>query len=118
MFSGTVKLGDLDDYISPAQDCVLMANAKKREEAEIKEPQEASKDENKEEKVLEAEKKKESTKLKLEIESDARVVTIKKPSLIKLKKGTDKAVVNLYDCLACSGCVTSSEVVLMKVRHL
>ena len=26
MFSGTVKLADLNDYIAPAQDCVIMAN--------------------------------------------------------------------------------------------
>lgn len=26
MFSGAVKLSNLDDYIAPAQDCVVMAS--------------------------------------------------------------------------------------------
>lgn len=79
-----VKLTDLDDYLAPAQDCI----------------------------VLDASKSK-AGKAKLTIEDE--LGPPKKPSLIKQKEGDTKASVNLYDCLACSGCVTSSEVVLMEV---
>lgn len=105
MFSGTVKLTDLDDYISPAQDCAMMAETKKDQE-DIK----------KNNIKMEEEKNKKS--VKLNFEDDSNVVTIKRPNLIKQKKGEKKATVNLYDCLACSGCVTSSEVVLMEEQGL
>jgi len=83
MFSGTVKLADLDDYIMPSQDCVILSKGK-------------------------------SVKIGAS-DSDSKVLNIKKPSLFKKVEGSEKATVNLYDCLACSGCVTSSEVILMQV---
>lgn len=65
------------------------------------------------------EKKKEEAKkagkLTLDFEDDVNVIPLKKPNLIKTKPGEKTGQVNLYDCLACSGCVTSSEVVLMEV---
>jgi len=76
-------LTDLDDYLAPAQDCI----------------------------VLDASKSKAG---KAQISMDDELTAPKKPSLIKQKEGETKASVNLYDCLACSGCVTSSEVVLME----
>lgn len=86
-----VKLTDLDDYLMPAQDCVVISTNSKK-------PQEKG-------------------KLLIEDELDTKPAfsAVKKPNLIKKDAETDKAVVNLYDCLACSGCVTSSEVVLMEV---
>ena len=42
---------------------------------------------------------------------------LQKPDLIK-KGQNDQATVNLMDCLACSGCVTTSEVVLMQDQGL
>jgi len=56
--------------------------------------------------------KSKTDKVKLDIEEEELP---KKPSLIKVQPGQSKASVNLYDCLACSGCVTTSEVVLMEV---
>lgn len=84
-----VKLTDLDDYLTPAQDCV----------------------------VLESQNSK-AGKAKLSAIEDELApgkVVAKSPNLIKQAAGDSKATVNLYDCLACSGCVTSSEVVLMEV---
>ena len=84
-----VKLTDLDDYLMPAQDCIILDAAKSK-----------------------AGKAKLGT---IEDELTQEKVVPKKPNLIKQKEGDDKASVNLYDCLACSGCVTSSEVILMEV---
>ncbi len=86
-----VKLTDLDDYLMPAQDCIVISTSSKK-------PQEKG-------------------KLVIEDPQEPKPVSapVKKPNLIKKDAETDKAVVNLYDCLACSGCVTSSEVVLMEV---
>lgn len=86
-----VKLTDLDDYLMPAQDCVVISTNNKKTE--------------------------EKGKLILENEYEPKpfLSAVKKPNLIKKDAASDKAVVNLYDCLACSGCVTSSEVVLMEV---
>lgn len=95
-----VKLTELDDYLTPALDCVVMANeaAAKSKEAIKTLPS--------------------SGKTKLMLEDDdfsaPKAMPIK-PRLIKQNPGEDKASVNLYDCLACSGCVTSSEVVLLEV---
>lgn len=48
-------------------------------------------------------------------EDDSRTEIVKKPNLVKFsEEGSGKGQVSLYDCLACSGCVTSSEVVLMQ----
>ena len=87
-----VKLTDLDDYLMPAQDCVVISSSSKQPQAK--------------------------GKLLIEDELEPRPAFsgVKKPNLIKKDAETDKAVVSLYDCLACSGCVTSSEVVLMEVR--
>ena len=87
-----VKLTDLDDYLMPAQDCVVIDAAKSK-----------------------AGKAKISA---IDDELELPKIAPKKPNLIKQKEGDDKATVNLYDCLACSGCVTSSEVVLMEVLYI
>ncbi|KAF4669133.1 hypothetical protein FOL47_002696 [Perkinsus chesapeaki] len=84
-FSGVVKLADLDDFISPSTECVIpLAGAIDQSKAE----------------------------------KDTGEV---RPQLIKSKKAEEKttgqtatiAQVSLSDCLACSGCVTSAETVLL-----
>lgn len=87
-----VKLTDLDDYLTPAQDCIVLDSQKSK-----------------------------AGKAKLnsiEDELSMKKVVPKTPNLIKQKAGETKATVNLYDCLACSGCVTSSEVILMEVDSI
>jgi len=93
-FSGGVKLGDLDDFLSPAQDCVKP--------------------------LIEAAG---GGSAKLDNGADAIAVEaaplVQKPNLIKSKQsGNDPKAqigqVTLSDCLACSGCVTSAETVLLQ----
>ena len=93
-----VKLSDLDDYLNPAQDCVVMSTDTKSKQNKVSNG-----------KVI---------MLEDEFETKQTLASVKKPNLIKMEEGTDKGTVNLYDCLACSGCVTSSEVVLMEVSSL
>ena len=59
MFTGIVKLAQVDDYISPGQNCI-------------------------------------------------------QPKIMKQDKQPEKATVSLNDCLACSGCITSAESVLIE----
>mmetsp|Transcript_42322 Transcript_42322/g.76777 ORF Transcript_42322/g.76777 Transcript_42322/m.76777 type:complete len:572 (-) Transcript_42322:112-1827(-) len=93
-FSGGVKLGDLDDFLSPSQDCVKP--------------------------LIEAAG---GTSAKLDNSVDTIAVEaaplVQKPNLIKSKQsGSDPKAqigqVSLSDCLACSGCVTSAETVLLQ----
>eukprot|EP00971_Amphidinium_carterae_P200918 3987085-Amphidinium_carterae.2 len=97
-FSGGVKLGDLDDFLSPAQDCVKP--------------------------LIEAAG---GGSAKLDNGADAIAVEaaplVQKPNLIKSKQsGNDPKAqigqVTLSDCLACSGCVTSAETVLLQELKL
>ncbi|KAF4706094.1 hypothetical protein FOZ63_029088 [Perkinsus olseni] len=86
-FSGVVKLADLDDFISPSTECVI--------------PLAGALDNSKNDKD--------------------EVVEEVRPQLIRSKKAEEKttgqtatiAQVSLSDCLACSGCVTSAETVLL-----
>jgi iron only hydrogenase large subunit-like protein len=59
MFTGTVKLAQIDDYINPGQNCI-------------------------------------------------------QPKIMQKDKEPEKATVTLNDCLACSGCITSAESVLIE----
>ena len=77
-FSAAIKLGDLDDYLSPANECVVVT------------------------------------------------VPSSKPSVIKpvvskqenSQSSTTVAGIALSDCLACSGCVTSAETVLLESQSI
>ncbi|KAI3438965.1 hypothetical protein D9Q98_001379 [Chlorella vulgaris] len=88
MFSGAVKIGDLHDFISPAQACVVNL---------------------------------EGGKLPNNVLADAEAGTVqlqpRKPQGFAqtLPAAADEAIkVSLHDCLACSGCVTSAEAVLLQ----
>ena len=75
MFSGTVKILDLNDYIKPAEECVILTGNKV---------------------------------------SDQDIVEL--PDLIKSKE--TKAEIRLDDCLACSGCITTSETILIQEQSI
>ena len=100
----SVFLNNLDDFISLSQACVnpFVANRKQDDESKP---------------VL----------AKIDLQSDfssteyekPKKPLIQKPSLIKSRisiasKGQKVAAVSLNDCLACSGCVTSAETVLIQ----
>jgi iron only hydrogenase large subunit-like protein len=76
-FSAAVKIGDLDDFMSPAADCV----------------------------ILPAEPKQPTTK--------TGVIKSKTTS-----EDTQVASITLSDCLACSGCVTSAETLLLQSQSV
>ncbi|CAI2365516.1 unnamed protein product [Moneuplotes crassus] len=93
MFSN--KLSDLDDFLAPAQDCVVQLQ------------QDKDMVENK-------------ASLKIELESDWRDPdegSDVRPDLIK-KNQKNVAKISLTDCLACSGCVTTAETMLIQQHSI
>ncbi|KAK0153121.1 Cytosolic Fe-S cluster assembly factor NARFL [Merluccius polli] len=82
-FSGVLKLTDLDDFITPSQECV---------------------------KPVKLEKKPGQSVTKIQIEDDGSYFQINQDGG---KQKLEKAKITLNDCLACSGCVTSAESVLI-----
>ncbi|XP_053411397.1 cytosolic iron-sulfur assembly component 3 isoform X1 [Nycticebus coucang] len=82
-FSGVLQLTDLDDFIGPSQDCIKPVKVDKRPESGV---------------------------AKIHIEDDGSYIQVNQDG------GTrrlEKAKVSLNDCLACSGCITSAETVLV-----
>lgn len=59
MFTGVIKLAQIDDYIAPSQNCI-------------------------------------------------------QPKIMKKDQKLEKATITLNDCLACSGCITSAESILIE----
>jgi len=98
-FSSGVKLGDLDDFLSPAQDCVKpLIQAADGGAAKL--------DDTSASKVALS---------RVPVEEPM----VQRPNLIKAKKSAadpkaEIGQVSLSDCLACSGCVTSAETVLLQ----
>lgn len=82
-FSGVLQLTDLDDFITPSQECV---------------------------KPVKVEKKQGRSIAKIQIEDDGSYFQINQDG--RLQK-LEKARITLNDCLACSGCITSAESVLI-----
>ncbi|XP_060696341.1 cytosolic Fe-S cluster assembly factor narfl isoform X1 [Hemiscyllium ocellatum] len=82
-FSGVLQLTDLDDFITPSQECV---------------------------KPVKVEKKPGKTSGIIRIEDDGSYIQLNQDGGIKK---LEKAKITLNDCLACSGCITSAESVLI-----
>ena len=84
-FCGIVQLTDLDDFISPSQECI---------------------------KPVKVEKKVPSSKgAKIKIAIDG---SYSEELVDGSQKKLAKASITLADCLACSGCITSAETVLIE----
>uniref|UniRef100_A0A1B0DNH2 Uncharacterized protein n=1 Tax=Phlebotomus papatasi TaxID=29031 RepID=A0A1B0DNH2_PHLPP len=81
-FSGALQLTDLDDFITPSQECI---------------------------KPVQIESKKSQTGSKIKIQEDGAYYVDSEIGLQKLQK----VEITLSDCLACSGCITSAESVLI-----
>ena len=86
MFSGMVKILDLNDYIKPEEECVVLIKGKK-----LTIDREAFEPEN-------------SIPKEIPTPQDKKSKTVTK--------------INLTDCLACSGCVTSSEALLVEEQSI
>ncbi|XP_071427426.1 cytosolic iron-sulfur assembly component 3 [Pithys albifrons albifrons] len=82
-FSGVLRLTDLDDFIGPAQECV---------------------------KPVRVEKQAGTAAAKIRIEADGSYFQIHQDGAAQR---LEKAKITLNDCLACSGCITSAESVLI-----
>ncbi|XP_008577377.1 PREDICTED: cytosolic Fe-S cluster assembly factor NARFL isoform X1 [Galeopterus variegatus] len=82
-FSGALQLTDLDDFIGPSQDCI---------------------------KPVKLEKRLGSGVAKIHIEDDGSYFQVSQDGVTRK---LEKAKISLNDCLACSGCVTSAETVLI-----
>ncbi|NXG09697.1 NARFL factor, partial [Sakesphorus luctuosus] len=82
-FSGVLRLTDLDDFIGPAQECV---------------------------KPVKVEKQAGTAAAKIRIEADGSYFQIHQDGAAQR---LEKAKITLNDCLACSGCITSAESVLI-----
>ncbi|KAM4531758.1 cytosolic Fe-S cluster assembly factor narfl [Odontesthes bonariensis] len=82
-FSGVLQLTDLDDFITPSQECV---------------------------KPVKVEKKQGKSVARIQIEDDGSYVQV---NLDGGKQKLERAKISLNDCLACSGCITSAESVLI-----
>ncbi|XP_054851546.1 cytosolic iron-sulfur assembly component 3 [Eublepharis macularius] len=82
-FSGVVQLTDLDDYIGPSQECI---------------------------KPVKVEKKPGKAATKIRIEDDGSYFQVNEDGE---SQKLEKAKITLNDCLACSGCITSAESVLI-----
>ena len=95
----SVFLNNLDDFILPSQGCINPFVLNKKSPDSVK-----------------------SAPAKITLQSDFSTTEYErpqKPDLIKLRasvasKGQKVAAVSLNDCLACSGCVTSAETVLIQ----
>ncbi|KAM9557793.1 cytosolic iron-sulfur assembly component 3 [Guaruba guarouba] len=82
-FSGVLRLTDLDDYIGPSQECI---------------------------KPVKVEKKLGKAAAKIRIEADGSYFQVNQDGGAQK---LEKAKITLNDCLACSGCITSAESVLI-----
>ncbi|XP_069503381.1 cytosolic iron-sulfur assembly component 3 isoform X1 [Ambystoma mexicanum] len=82
-FSGALQLTDLDDFIGPSQECI---------------------------KPIKVEKKFGKSAAKIQIEDDGNYFQVNQDGATQK---LEKAKITLNDCLACSGCVTSAETVLI-----
>lgn len=119
MFSGAVKIADLDDYILPSQNCIkpLLDSVNKSENPEIQQVDEP---------FLIKSNPKNQRKVRLDNNDSSAINSMNneikieiQPNLIKTKNATSTAAkVNLYDCLACSGCVTTAETLLMEQQSV
>jgi len=84
-FSGVLQITDLDDFITPSQECI---------------------------KPVKVEKKVATSKgAKIKIEADGSYF---EETVGGGVKKMEKASITLADCLACSGCITSAETVLIE----
>jgi len=83
-FSGVLQLTDLDDFITPSQDCIKPVEVNKKVTTN------------------------KGAKIKIEADGSYFEETASGP------KKLEKASITLADCLACSGCITSAETVLIE----
>jgi iron only hydrogenase large subunit-like protein len=124
MFSGIVKVQDLNDYISPSQDCVVQLSQKentnsfeendKRTSTDTRAPIRPD--------LIKLFPKRKNHKAVSEKSVNVSIANESKSSLQRSLKepeaSSTAAKISLYDCLACSGCVTASDSVFLQEQSL
>ncbi|XP_034950134.1 probable cytosolic Fe-S cluster assembly factor AGAP009023 [Chelonus insularis] len=85
-FSGALQITNLDDFITPSQECIKPVDYKKSTT---------------------------TTGAKIKIKDDKEYVNINQ----KIPEKLEKVEITLADCLACSGCITSAESVLVSQQN-
>ena len=127
-FSGAVKLADVSDYIAPAQSCVVALESEKKNvvvDVDAEEERggvtgEVSLQQRRTKRSLMKGTKIRPNDSDVGADGASRSKKVKGPgfgfSQVKSEKGPEQnsLKVTLNDCLACSGCVTSAETVLME----
>ena len=88
-FSGALQLTDLNDFIVPSQQCIKPVPA--------------------------PEKRLDTSASKIHIQSDGSYVNVDQEGSVKK---LERVQITLNDCLACSGCVTSAESVLINQQSV
>eukprot|EP00775_Hariotina_reticulata_P006631 gene6631-6859_t len=116
-----VKIGDLNDFIAPSQACVVSLQAQKAPKSSGGEKQPPKEG-------LQLNTRSSKRKPVKQQSDDTKPLGSPQPSAdINKKKGFQQTVideetnavkVSLNDCLACSGCVTSAETVLLQHQSL
>ena len=113
-------LSDLDDFIAPSQECIKMIVPQKNGQG----PQQpggselpADQANSNKAQVLIGNDFDDEEMFKVEINPGLKAKNQKRPDLIKkannAQTGAQVAKISLQDCLACNGCVTSAETVLI-----
>lgn len=87
-FSGAIKIGDLNDFIAPSQACVVSLSGIKETDQTAPEPEFGA------------------------VQIQRRAPAGFPQAALAAQQGP--VTVSLHDCLACSGCVTSAETVLLQ----
>ena len=111
-FSGAVKLADLNDYLGPSQSCVK--------------PMMKPKDDEKSGPIKLNHNQGPTVRIEMEVDvrspprSSTLPVVGRGAHFAQMREDREKktATVSLNDCLACSGCVTSAETVLIQQQSL
>ncbi|KAG8905898.1 Cytosolic Fe-S cluster assembly factor nar1 [Tulasnella sp. 403] len=101
-FSGALTLTDLNDFITPSQACIKPVEETSPTEDEVKDPNNTA-----------------STQIEIDATGAYHEVlsTLDDSAKISKKvKKLKKAEISLNDCLACSGCITSAESVLITAQ--
>eukprot|EP00471_Norrisiella_sphaerica_P003306 CAMPEP_0184489920 /NCGR_PEP_ID=MMETSP0113_2-20130426/16656_1 /TAXON_ID=91329 /ORGANISM="Norrisiella sphaerica, Strain BC52" /LENGTH=504 /DNA_ID=CAMNT_0026873581 /DNA_START=30 /DNA_END=1544 /DNA_ORIENTATION=- len=118
-FSGAVKLADINDFLAPSQACIKpQLDAKKR----LKEKQMNASRESQSVSRNQSGKRRRRRGIKLEVKMDTEESslgdTVGHFDQIKASSDGKTAKITLNDCLACSGCVTSAETVLINEQSV
>ncbi|KAF5206547.1 Cytosolic fe-s cluster assembly factor narfl [Thalictrum thalictroides] len=104
-FSPALRVSDLNDFIAPSQGCIVSLKGLKAKST-------------KQEKVEKLEKVVPTVNLEPAKIKSAQQDRVEKLGKLASTVSSEPVKVNLKDCLACSGCITSAETVMLEKQSL